>query len=131
MSIVDLIRFLTILEGGIVLGLSIFVLRLYKYANRVSKEHKERIPGALPYHVAVVAASHAIMVFLLLAHGVERHGQDEDFLGAFWWWGSPLVVVAFTLSLIGLIDMLHYQQLRVHRLLKKPKVDEPMQDLGS
>lgn len=128
MNLVDLVRFLVVAMGGLVFGLSVFVMRLYWYANKLLKRSGERIPGALPYHVAAISLSHLILVGVAMGHAAYRHGAyrsggvvGENYLGLFWWWGTPLVLFSFSLSLFALLDMLKYQQMRVHKLLKGTK----------
>lgn len=111
MDVVDGIRIVVIAEGAFALGLAVFVIRLYLHANRVSHSLDRPIPGALPYHVFLIASSHSLLLVSQMVLIATR--IDEPFTA----YGIPIGITAFTISIVGLVDMLKFQQLRVDRLL--------------
>jgi len=115
LNALDVLRVLIMALGGVTLGLAGFVLQLYWRANRIARQREVRVPGALPYHVALVATSHVLLI--LGAIGIVERRLGDDVI----WWGAPITLVAFTLSLIGLIDMLGYQKLRIVALMQERK----------
>jgi hypothetical protein len=108
----DILRLLLLLEGGIVLGLSLFVFRLYLFARSLARKRGEMPAGATPYHVSLIAISHALLVITQMAVLIGRFGTELA------WYGSPVALVAFTLSIVSLIDMLQLQNSRIHHLVK-------------
>lgn len=110
----DAIRWLALLEGSLVLGLAVFVLRMYWYANTLQNKLPDRIPGALPYHVAVIASSHIIMLIWLEYRIAFRIDNNIDHIA----YETVLAIFVYSLTAFAMIDMLKYQQLRIHKLLK-------------
>jgi hypothetical protein len=106
-----LVQLAVLFEGGVVLGLAAFVLWLYVVANRAIKNRLElRIPGAMPYHVAAMAAAHCSLVLATVSRNVAV-GLS--------WWSTPLVLIGYTLSLFALLTMLRWQQTRAYLVLKE------------
>jgi hypothetical protein len=118
----DMLRYLALLEGGVVLGLSVFVFRLYMYARRLTKRvtGKEAV-GAPPYHVAAIAISHCFLILGQIAVVLDSVGG-----GHLVWFGTPIALVAFTLSLAALLNMLQHESLRIQNVLKA-QVKRPRQ----
>jgi hypothetical protein len=96
--------------GGVDLGLAAYVIKLYLDANRVARRDNEATRGALPYHVYIIASSHSLLIGGAMIAVVIRWGQPLTVV-------HPFVAVALTLTLVGLTDMLRYQQLRVRTAL--------------
>lgn len=99
-----------LLEGGLALGLALYVIHMYLRGNRISKAMDRPVPGALPYHVYMIATSHSLLIAATMI-AIAVRIRDP-----FIWWGTPIAIVAFTVSLIGLVDMLKFQRLRIYRL---------------
>lgn len=110
---VDMLRFLTLLLGGAVLGLTVFVVRLYRYARRLSYKSGTPPGGVTPYHVALIATSHLLLIVVAIVL-IVGHGNSEDII----WYGAPLMTIAFVLSILGLVDLLRYEDSRIKRTLK-------------
>lgn len=108
----DIVRIVLLLEGGIVLGLSFFVFRLYLYMRRLTARHGKPQTGAPPYHVALIALSHALLILTQMAIIIGRVGDRMI------WYGSPVAIVAFTLSIIALVNILQLENSRISELLK-------------
>ena len=115
MEVADALRIAILIEGGLVLGLSAFVLRLYVTAVRLLRDRGTPVAGALPYHVGLVATSHSLLIVAQIAVVERRIGGEVV------WWGAPIALVAFTLSLAALVDMLRFQQLRIRRIIEPDK----------
>ena len=114
------LRVVALALGGLTLGLSLFVLRLYRYATRIAHGVQgQRVPGALPYHVSAMAAAHLILTAAAMAMIGHRMLND---LPVVWWYLVPNAV-AWVLSLVALVSVLKWEQTRIHRLLKPPKGD--------
>jgi hypothetical protein len=96
--------------GGVDLGLAAYVINLYLHANRAARRGSQATRGALPYHVYIIATSHSLLIAGAMIAVVIRWGQPLTVV-------HPFVAIALTLTLVGLIDMLRYQQLRVRTLL--------------
>ena len=122
MTALDTLRLLVLLEGGVALGMAGFVIRLYLHANRIAHNLDRPVPGALPYHVFVIASSHALLIVAQILTVATHLGEH------FIVYGVPFAIVAFTLSIIGLVDMLRFQNLRINRLLELAK--PPLQERG-
>lgn len=120
----DVLRFLVVLEGGVVLGQSAFLLRLYRYARRLaiaqSAATGEPIAGATPYHVTAIALSHCLLVLSAMAWIIGHLGESWA------WYGTPLSGIAFAVSIYGLVVILRYENTRASRYLRPYKnVDRP------
>lgn len=111
-TVLDILRVVLLLEGGMVLGLSLFVFRLYRYARQVSARHGITPSGAPPYHVALIAVSHGLLVLTQMAVLIGRLGSD------FAWYGAPIAIVAFTLSIVALVDLLQLENMRIHSVIQ-------------
>jgi len=115
----NFLRYAVLLEGGIVLGLSVFVFRLYRYARRLAALEAtatgKPLTGASLYHVSVIASSHCLLVISAMAWITGHLGSG------FVWYGTPLSGVAFTLSIYGLVDVLRYENSQISRYLKPYK----------
>jgi amino acid transporter len=109
----DVLRIVLLLEGGFVLGLTVFVLRLYLYARRLMSKSGESHQGAQPYHVYMIASSHALLVFTQMGVLIGRFGDEAA------WYGTPVAIVAFTLSIVALINILHLENSRIHRMIER------------
>lgn len=107
----DILRWMTLLLGGVSLGLTLFVLRMYRYANRLSKRAGVA-KNTLPYHVGVIATSHCLLIVGQMATVSHNIAEGEDWV----WWGAPLALSVFTLSIVGLVDMLRHENLRIYQL---------------
>lgn len=115
----DVLRLLVVLEGGIVLGLAVFVFRLYHYARRLAVIESQATGapamGASPYHVSAIAGSHCLLVLSAMAWIVWNLGER-------WvWYGTPLSAVSFALSIYGLVVILRYENSRISRYLRPYK----------
>lgn len=108
----DIIRIAALLLGGIVIGLSVFVFRLYLFAHRMMQKRGVGADHATPYHVSLIATSHGMLVLAQLGVLIHRIGGEN-----FVWWGAPIAVVAFSLSIWALTDMLRFENTQVNRLI--------------
>ena len=107
-NVFDLLRLVVLLAGGVVLGLSVFVFRLYLYARRLSGAHG----GASPYHVSLISLSHLILVvFAMLQVGIRLHHHEGEFAI------TLISGVAFACSLLALVSVLRYENIRIYVLL--------------
>lgn len=111
----DIIRVIALLLGGVVIGLSLFVLRLYFFAHRLMEKRGHGEEHATPYHVSLIAASHALLITAQIGVLVHRFGGEN-----FVWWGAPVAVVAFSMSIWALTDMLRFENTQVNRMLQRP-----------
>lgn len=113
----DTLRYLVLMEGGIVLGLAAFVFRLYSYtrtlAERQARSLGQPVAGASPFHVAMVSLSHCVLVLMAMILVTTQLGED------FVWYVTPLAGVAFTLSLYSLVDIVRYENSRLLILRQK------------
>lgn len=112
--VLDAIRVTALLLGGVVLGLSIFVFRLYRYAHRLMSRKGLSENHASPYHVTLIAISHALLVLGQLGVLIHRFGGDEVV-----WWGAPIAILAFSCSIWALTDMLHFENTQISQLLSE------------
>jgi hypothetical protein len=108
----DMLRVVLLLEGGVVLGLSLFVFRLYMYMRKLTARHGKPQAGAPPYHVALIALSHGLLIVTQMAIIIARVGDEII------WYGSPVAIVAFTFSIIALVNILQLENSRISALLK-------------
>lgn len=104
----DVLRFLVAALGGVVLGLTFFVFRVYLYAYRLRRRTGNLGNGAGPYHVALIASAHFLLVLAQIGVVINRFGGEPLV-----WWGAPISLIAFTMSIIALVNMLHYEQARI------------------
>lgn len=114
----DALRYLVLLEGGIVIGLGLFVFRLYWFARQLARERAANgnsIAGVPPSHVAILTTSHALLVLAQMAIVTQRIGAE------FIWYVTPIAAVAFTMSIYALIIILRYENARINRYLKPKK----------
>lgn len=114
----DVLRWLVLLEGGIVIGMALFVFRLYWFARQLALRRAANGVGAsgVPQsHVAVLTVSHALLVLAQMVIVTERIGSQ------FVWYVTPLAAVAFTMSIYGLVVILRYENSRIARYLKPAK----------
>lgn len=110
----DVLRLVALALGGIVLGLSLFVFRLYLYARSLARS-RGSYEGVGPYHVSLIAASHSLLVIGQIGVLIRRIGGEELV-----WWGAPISVVAFSCSIWALVDILRYENARVNELIRSP-----------
>jgi ABC-type uncharacterized transport system permease subunit len=115
-DLIDIIRYVVLLEGGVVLGLSLFAFRLYRYARRLAL-HQGSPAGAGPYHVAFIAAGHCLLVAALMLFIAAHLGESPVASGV----ALTLCAGGFTLSLIGLYSVLQYENSQIRRYLKPHK----------
>jgi hypothetical protein len=114
------IRIVSIAMGGMVVGLSLFVLRLYMAANRIANTSHQRVPGALPYHVWAMALSHLLLTQAAISLITYRMLTGRHI---YWWFIVP-ATVGWALSLFALATLLKWEQTRVHLILKATREEK-------
>lgn len=109
----EMLRLLALLLGGAVLGLTIFVVRLYRYARRLSYKSGSTPGGVTPYHVALIATSHLLLIVVAIVL-IVGHDDSDDII----WYGAPVMTISFVLSILGLVDLLRYEDSRIKSSLR-------------
>jgi hypothetical protein len=85
----------------VALGLTLTVLLLYLRMHRM--DHKD---GA--YRIPLMGISHALLIAAIEGEVLQHVAQNDPFE----WWLSPVVVISFSLSIWGLVEMLRSPRLR-------------------
>lgn len=100
---IEFARVVVLLMGGFALGLTLVVLRLYQAA------HKPLQTRGLPlYHIPLIAVSHSLLILALISDILHRVATNSDFQ----WWVTPVVAIAFPLSISSHVQMLRSPRLR-------------------
>ena len=112
MEILDVFRFLVLVEAGLIEGLTIAIWKVYHRRWRIATRsgiggrRSSDTPwvGLLPAHVWLVSLGTFILVAGYAAHIVIRLGEP-DFL----WWLSPSAFAGFSILLLALWNLLRYE----------------------
>lgn len=98
------IRIATLLLGGFAFGMTLLVTVLYLAVWR-----RLRTNGIVPvYHVPVIGLSHMIMIGAFMGVIASRVARHEPFS----YWLSPVICVAFALSIGVLVQLLRSERVR-------------------
>lgn len=109
------IRLLVLALGGLNLGLTLLVMRLYFLAHSYKEVSPRRVPGALPYHVGIMAGAHSLLsVSCLVLLGYRIFSNEPIYL-----WFISSVSVAWLMTLFALITVLKYEHCRLRDILKE------------
>lgn len=110
-ALADSLRLFTLALGCLDVGLTFAVFNLYFEANRLNRIAKQqelgRFTGALPRHIIAVSLAHGLMIVALMGVIWSRLGDDFNV------WPTLVALPAFSLSLLGQYEMLHFQRNRV------------------